>query len=351
MPRLAAIHGSPGPLPDALAAELTRRGWEVRQVEVSRSPEELAETIRGAELLAHAGIRPPAGVAPERRADLEAAAAWQAGRAAVLAGVRRLLHLSTVSVYGRPRSLPCREGDLKAPRTDFGRARWGAERAAWLAFRHGAPLAVLRPTLTYGPTLKGGPMRTLALFALLAARRRRLPIIRRGPVEHLVHLEDVAAAAAHLAEHPDDRDVVGKAFNVADEAPLPLAEHLAAAVQAMGRSPGRILPYSPRAFAFLLWLVGSIPDRILLDPLNRRLAWAWRRLARRFGSSPELTPRIDREMLHWMSADHYYDVGRLRALGWRARHPLSVDSLPEALLGIFGESGRSGLGIGAAPRA
>lgn len=339
MPRLAVIHGSPGALPEALAGELGGRGWEVRQVETSRSAEELAETIRGAELLVHAGVRPAPRLAPERRADLGAAAAWQAGRAAVLAGVRRLVHVSTVSVYGRPRSLPCREGDPKAPRTDFGRARWRAEQAAWLAFRHGAPLAVLRPTLTYGPTIKGGPMRTLALFALLAAGRRRVPIIRRGPVEHLVHLEDVAGAAAHLAEHPDDADVVGRAFNVADEAPLPLAEHLAAAVEAMGRSPGRILPYSPRAFAFLLWLVRGIPDRVLLDPLNRRLAWAWERLAGRFGASRELAPRIDRELLHWVSADHYYDVGRLQGLGWRARHPLSVDSLPEALRGIFGESG------------
>jgi nucleoside-diphosphate-sugar epimerase len=249
--------------------------------------------------------------------------------------VRRFVHVSTVSVYGRPRNLPCGEGELKAPRTPFERARWRAEQAAWLAFRRGAPLTVLRPALVYGPTLRRGPVRALALVALFNAGKRRIPIIRRGPVTHLVHIEDVAGAALHLAEHHDDREVVGRAFNVADDAPLPLAEHVAAALEALGHTPGRVIPYSPRFTAFLLWLVRHIPDRILLEPLNRSLAAGWRRLAERFDASPALAPRIDREVLHWMSADHYYDTRRLKALGWRPRYPVSVDALPQTIRGLL----------------
>ncbi len=340
MARVAALAGSPGPLAEALEAELGRRGWEVRLPLLGGGAEapDLG-AARGAEVLFHLGLNTPRDAQAAERAALEAGFTRAVAEAALRAEVRRLVLVSTVSVYGRPRNLPCREGELKAPRTDFGRARWAAEREAWRAFRRGVPLAVLRPTLTYGPTIRGGPMRTLALFTLIAAGRGSVPIIRRGPVEHLVHLDDVVSAAALLAEHPDDRDVVGRAFNVADEAPLPLAELQAAAVEALGRRPGRVLPYSPRLFSLALWLVRRIPDRILLEPVNRRLAWAWGRLVRRAGASPAVAPRIDREFLHWVSADHYYDVARLAALGWRARHPVSAEALPEALGGVLGAAG------------
>jgi nucleoside-diphosphate-sugar epimerase len=174
-------------------------------------------------------------------------------------------------------------------------------------------------------------------MALLHRARRRVPILRRGPVAHLVHIVDIARAAAHLAEHPDDGDVVGRAFNVGDDAPLPLAEHLAAALGALGYRAGRYLPYSPRLTAALLWLARSIPDRLLFDPVNRRLAEAWRRYAAASGTSDALPPRLDRETLHWMTADHYYDVGRLAALGWRPRYPVSTEALPDTIRALVSE--------------
>lgn len=335
MARVAAISGTQGAVFLALDEELRRRGWEVRHAPAEAAVlTGLAEAAAGAEALFHVGVRTPRELHEPDRVALEASAALAAGRAARAAGVRRFVHLSTVSVYGRPRNLPCDEGELKAPRTPYERARWRAEQAAWLACREGAPLTVLRPALVYGPTLRRGPVRALSLVALFNAGRRRVPIIRRGPVIHLVHLEDVAAAAVHVAEHPEDRDVVGRAFNVADEAPLPLAEHVAAALEAMGHVPGRVLPFSPRLTGLLLWLVQHIPDRILLEPLNRDLAAAWRHLAERTRAVPALAPRIDREVLHWMTADHYYDTRRLQDLGWRARHPLSIEAFPETVRGL-----------------
>ncbi len=173
-------------------------------------------------------------------------------------------------------------------------------------------------------------MRILALVSLFNQGKRKVPIIRRGPVAHLVHVEDVARAVAHVVSHGDDRDVVGRAFNVADDAPLPLAEHVAAALSALGYLPGRVLPALPRLYAFLIWLFRHVPDRVLLDPLNRRFLAGWRR-ALTAGGSPELWPRLEREALHWMSADHYYDTSRLASLGWRPVHPVSTTALPEVV--------------------
>jgi nucleoside-diphosphate-sugar epimerase len=331
MPRIALITGSAGGRARAIEDALVRAGWQVRTraFEGFERPD-LAGAARGAEAVFHVGIRTSRAHASEVRADAEAAAAYAAGKAALHGGARRFVLISTTAVYGRPVNLPCEEGDLKSPRTPVERARWRAEQAAWLAFREGAPLTVLRPTLLYGPNLRGGAVRALSLIALFSLGRRRIPILRRGPVAHLLHLEDLARAAVHVAEHADDRDVVGRAFNVGDDAPLPLAEHLVAALAAMGYSAGRILPYSPRLTAFLLWLVRRVPDRVVVDPINRWLTGAWQRLARADTSSA-LAPRIDREALHWMAADHYYDTRRLAALGWRPLHPISTAALPETI--------------------
>jgi nucleoside-diphosphate-sugar epimerase len=332
MPRVALITGTPGAREQALARELERAGWLVRRGAFAGAERpDLAGSARGAEALFHVGVRTNREDPPALRARHEAEAALLAGRAARDAAVRRFVLLSTASVYGRPGSLPCQEGDPKHPRTPAERARWGAERAAWAAFRDGAPLTVLRPTLLYGPDLRGGAIRALSLIALFNQGRRRIPILRRGPVTHLCHVDDLARAAVHVAEHPHDAAVVGRAFNVGDDAPLPLAEHLAAALSAMGYAAGRILPFSPRFTALLLWLVRRVPDQFLFQPVNRRLARAWERVASRSGGSAALAPRLDRESLHWIAADHYYDTRRLAALGWRPLHPISIAALPQTI--------------------
>ncbi|HTP26962.1 MAG TPA: NAD(P)-dependent oxidoreductase [Anaeromyxobacteraceae bacterium] len=333
---MALITGSPGGRQEVLASELTAAGWQVRKLafEGLRLPDVLA-AARGADAVLHVGMRTKNELSPQARADIEAAAAYAAGRAALEAGARRFVLVSTTSVYGRPRNLPCEEGEMKAPRTSGERAHWRAEQAAWLAFRQGAPLTVLRPALLYGPSARGGVIRALSLIALFNQGRRRVPILRRGPVTHLLHMQDLGRAALHVVEYPDDRAVVGRAFNVADDAPLPLAEHLVAALSAMGYKVGRVFPYSPRLTALLLWLVRNVPDRILVDPANRWLARAWEQLTARLGTSPVLGPRIDRESLLWMSADHYYDTRRLAELGWRPMFPISTVALPETVRALL----------------
>jgi 2-alkyl-3-oxoalkanoate reductase len=327
VPRLALLTGSPGAVADAIAAELGLAGYAIRQLPVG--PGGAIATggaagldVRGAELVVHLGVRTPRDLDEAARAEVESQAALGAAALAREAGARRLVHVSTASVYGRPRNLPCREGELKSPRTVYERIRWRAEQASWAAFRKGAPLTVLRPTILYGPTLRGGPVRALALVTLLNRGRRRVPIIRRGPVAHLVHL---------------------------DEAPLPLAEHLAAALAALGYEPGRILPTWPRLTGGLLWLVRHVPDRTLLAAVNGRLARRWRRFAPNGAAGAALLPRIDREALHWMSADHYYDTSRLHALGWRPRHPISTESVPETIRALVANQLLPGTGGRALP--
>jgi nucleoside-diphosphate-sugar epimerase len=334
--RVAALTGSPGAVLDAVAAALGRAGFAPRHVPLGGDGAiRPGAEVGDAEIVVHVGLRTPRELDEEVRTEAERTAASTAGALARSAGARRLVHVSTVAVYGKPRNLPCREGELKAPRTAHERIRWSAEQASWAEFRRGTPLTVLRPTILYGPTLSGGPVRALALFSLFNQGRRRIPILRRGPVAHLVHLEDLARAVVHVATHRDDADVLGRAFNVGDAAPLPLAEHLAAALAALGYEPGRVLPALPRLTAALLWIFRHVPDRAVLDPVNRRLARAWARVVQRTGAAGALAPRIDREALHWMSADHYYDTSRLVSLGWRPVHAISTEALPATIAGLL----------------
>jgi 2-alkyl-3-oxoalkanoate reductase len=350
VPRIAILTGSASPLEDAVEAALSTAGFTTRRVPIGPDGRPRLEADpSGAEAVVHLGLRTPRDLDEPLRSEAEAAAAAGAAALARRCRARRLVHVSTVAVYGRPRNLPCRESELKAPRTAYERIRWRAEQASWSAFRKGAPLTVLRPTILYGPSLRGGPVRALSLVALFNQHRRRIPIIRRGPVAHLVHAEDLARAVAHVVAHPEDRAVVGRAFNVGDEAPLPLAEHLATSLAALGYDPGRVLPTMPALTAAVLWLVRNVPDRVVLDGINRRLAAAWDRLARRAGTGATLAPRIDREALHWMSADHYYDTSRLASIGWRPLHPVSTTAVASTIRALVAERLLPGSDGGALP--
>jgi nucleoside-diphosphate-sugar epimerase len=345
----ALLTGTPGAVLEAVAGALAAAGLAPRHVPLAPDGGLRLEIApSGVQLVVHLGVRTPRTEDEHARADAEAGAAAAAGELARAAGARRFVHVSTVAVYGGPRNLPCREGELKAPRTAHERIRWRAEQSSWAAFRRGAPLTVLRPTILYGPTLRAGPLRALALVALLAGGRRRVPILRRGPVAHLVHLDDLARAVVHVASHPDDRAVVGRAFNVGDDAPLPLAEILGPALSALGYEPGRIVPDLPRLYSALLWLFRHVPDGAFLERANRSLAARWLALAARARASAA-APRIDREALHWMSADHYYDTTRLAEIGWRPLHPISTGPLRDTIRSLLAQGFLGGAGAGVLP--
>src|SRR5438874_12284569 len=139
---------------------------------------------------------------PGARLKEEALASAMAAMADALAAGAPLLLLSSCTVYGRPRNLPCEEGDPKRPVDAHGMTRWAVEREAFLWRRtRGLKLVVLRPALTYGPRQRRGLAAALVVASLAAHRDRALWLPRRGPVVHAVHAGDVARAALLLAEH------------------------------------------------------------------------------------------------------------------------------------------------------
>jgi nucleoside-diphosphate-sugar epimerase len=280
-----------------------------------------SQLAQGTSLFAHASF--PGGGQADRHAAL---AMVRAACAAALSAGAPLLLLSSCTVYGRPRNLPCDEGELKAPVDEVGEARWAVEQEAFLfRRRHGLKLVVLRPALTYGSGQRRGLAVALVLAALASRLGRALFVPHRGPVVHTVHAEDVAQAALKVAEAgPASPALEGRALNVADDVPLPLEELSQAIAAATGARAVR-LPYSSLQARWLLWVLRRLPNWIFWRPLNARIARGW---LRAFDGKPQAPPPVlGPDLLEQFSADRYFDTGRLRALGFVPRHPSAVEGI------------------------
>lgn len=134
--------------------------------------------------------------------------------AAAEAGVERVLHMSTSSVYGKEVALPqpVPEDVQPHPGAGYAASKWEGEEVAVRQAKRGLAVTVVRPTTVYGP----GAVKLVASTILDAAIERHAGLtefaVPRQPVElRLVHVDDVVDACLHLATHAD---AVGCAFNL-----------------------------------------------------------------------------------------------------------------------------------------
>ncbi len=342
--RAVLVTGAAGLIGSHVCEAFAHDGWEVRALDRPGSDCAVAlaagASVAGAELAEPQGALEAARLAKGARLVAHAAFAGAGAREETLAAARAamaaaiqakapFLLLSSATVYGRPRNLPCEEGEVKLPIDRHGQTRWAVEREAFLWRRtRGLQLVVLRPALTYGPRQRRGLAVVLALAALAARTGRALWVPRRGPVVHTVHAQDVAQAALLVGAEAKDLD--GRAFNVADDVPLPLEELARAVLQAAGAREAGRLPYSPRPARLGLWCARHLPDWMVWRPINRRIARGWRRAFA--GQPPISAPRLEPDLLEQLAADRWYDTQRLRALGFSPRYPSAVEGLQQLAL-------------------
>lgn len=190
-------------------------------------------------------------------------------------GVRRLVHVSTCSVYGRAAGEVVDEETPCMPVTPYERTKHRIE----AILERGAgryELAVLRPTAVFGPG--GRNLETLALRVRRQAWPRRYVracAMGRRPM-HVVDVDCVAAAALFLAtaplERPAERFIVSQ-----DDEPLnDYASLEAYFVARFGATPYPFAPLSPPAA--MLRLALRLAGRSDVEP-NRR--YSARRLSAR----------------------------------------------------------------------
>ena len=204
-----------------------------------------------------------AGLPRELYARVNAVAVGELVEAAARAGVRRVVHCSTVGVHGdiehppADEDAPLRPGDVYQ-QTKVDGERLGREAAA----RTGVELTIVRPSGIYGP----GDRRLLKLFKGVATRR--FVVLGDGEIfYHLTYVEDLVEGMRLAGEVPDGANrnyiLAGGEVTTLNE----LCERIA---RVAGVAPPRLhLPVWP------VWTAGAICEALcaplgLEPPIYRR---------------------------------------------------------------------------------
>ena len=191
--------------------------------------------------------------------------------AATAAGVRRFLHISSISAYGHVNQ-PRLVLDEAAPLgrcldkwSYYSRAKVEAEKLVWAAHQRGdLEVTVIRPSWLYGP-------RDRATIGRLCTsiRRGKLRLIGDGNNRlNLVHAGNVAEAAVTASVAPQ---AVGEAFNCSNDGAITQRQYFNMVAEALGEAPiTRKIPYTVAYnLGFLLELIGHT-FRLKRNPLITR---------------------------------------------------------------------------------
>lgn len=198
----ALVHAVVGP-PDE-PARLPLEAARVSRADVC-DEDAVREVVAGADAIVH--LAGPASVAASFRDPVRFVRVHAGGTAAVLqacaaARVRRIVHVSSAEVYGRPLRTPVGEDHPLAARSPYAAAKIGAEKLVE-AFVHarGPRAVILRPFSVYGP----GASPQALVPEIIAMARRGGPLVLRDlrPVRDYCFVADVAEAivAACRLEH------------------------------------------------------------------------------------------------------------------------------------------------------
>jgi nucleoside-diphosphate-sugar epimerase len=212
-------------------------------------------------------------------------------RAAVRAGARRFIYVSSIKVNGESTSgRPFSRSDPPGPVDPYGISKWEAELAlARVARETGLEVVVVRPPLVYGPGVRGNFLRLLKLARLGFPT----PVGSANNLRSLVFVRSLADVLVTCIQHPA---AAGQTFLVSDGEDLSTPALFTKLARALGKRP---------------WLV-PVPVGLL-----RAIAGVARRSAefqRLFGSlQVDSTPLLTE--LGWRPP-HTVDQGILETASW-----------------------------------
>lgn len=253
---LVAISGGAGFLGLHLARRLVADGRRVRTLDLAPLDDDVLEgrveelrgdvrreadarrLVAGADVLVHAAAALPIQVSRNaiRSVNVEGAAVTLA--AALEAGVRRVVLVSSTAVYGVPERHPIHEHDPLVGVGPYGESKIEAERLCEAFGRRGLEWVVVRPKTFVGPE-------RLGVFEILfdwVREGRRIPVLGDGRNRYqLLAVEDLVDALVRCL----DADVAGEALNVGAERFGTVREDLDALIEHAGSS-SRLRPVPAR---------------------------------------------------------------------------------------------------------
>lgn len=280
-----AVTGATGFVGAHLVGALRRRGHEPVAIDARTAARggagAAAAAMRGAEVVvhlagkAHVVARSTPALDDEYRAANEVLTRTVCEGAA-RAGARRVVHLSTVVVFGdrHPRRDGLRPGDAVAPVGPYGTSKARAEdRVREVSAATGLDHAILRPPLVYGPGVRAN------FLAMMRWVDRGIPL-PLGAVRNrrsLVSLDVLADAIGRCAEHSGR---LGATLHVSDDDDVATPALLREIAESLGRR-ARLVPVPPALLR--LGAVGIGRPRVYdqlcgslrLDVADTRAALGW----------------------------------------------------------------------------
>ena len=190
------------------------------------------------------------------------------GRAALAAGVRRFVHMSSSSVYGVALGRPADESFPLAPFPDpypITKAEGDRLVQRMIAEDH-LPAVIIRPDQIFGP---GDHLH----FGAMADRLRSGRGIVVGSGDNAMPFVYVTDIVRGLLLALDHDHAVGQAYNITNDHPLTQKQLLQAIAHEMGASPPR-WPY-PLPRPLRGWVPGRAPGRRRRRPGAARPSPAW----------------------------------------------------------------------------
>ena len=152
--------------------------------------------------------------------------------AAVKAGVKRFVYVSTIKVNGEAsREKPFTPQDTPSPSDPYAIAKWEAEQALQaISQDSGLEVVIVRPPLVYGPGVKANFLNLIKLV------RKRIPLPLGGinNKRTLVSLDNLASLLMACCEHPA---AAGHVFLAGDDESVTTAELIRRIAKAFEQHP------------------------------------------------------------------------------------------------------------------
>ncbi len=272
------------------AADLSVAGAEIVRGDLL-DPASLRRAVDGCDVIFHAAAEVGERPGRERLMTVNVQGTEHLVSAALDAGVRRFVHLSSCAVYGSPQLLGIDETfPLQMGASDYHDSKVRSEAVVWNAITsRGLPAVIARPSQVYGP---GSEIFTIR--PVKAIRSGRMFLIDGG--RHFckpIFIDDLVRGLLACAVVPE---AAGEAFNFTNDDPVPWRVFFGSYAAMMGRRELPSLPYSlawPLALANEAWakLRGRQPgvNRRTLASLHSTNSFSNRKAKRVLGWAPRIT--------------------------------------------------------------
>lgn len=230
---------------------------------------------------------------------------------AMAAGVRRIVHVSSITVHGLDVHGTVDETALLCGGLDpYSRTKVAGERVLQqMILDKGAPITIVRPGLIYGPR----DMNSFARFARLIEQGKMVFIGSGTNHLPLIYVRDVAQGIVLASEV---EQAVGRAYLLVNDEPITQRDYYTAIAKELGvPAPHIHLPYrAALALGASAELVGHLTQRKQPPPLMRfglmQIGGENRFVISRARSELGFAPQVDltdgvRESIAWYRSKHY----------------------------------------------